>query len=172
MVKHHKNWSHIKFLWTFLNLPYLFLALQLLAYTFTLIVVQFIKNCNRIMNFWVFILAKLTSFYLTFFLWKKLQNRKNCVLTKNTFCSIFPVLINLQKCTIPHFKGNFIIKDLFLYHGWAVVVSGAARDENVSLLTFGTPSRYMFSGTWQLCTIFHRQRVHLCGIRKYVDESN
>ena len=102
--------------------------------------VQFIKNCNRIMNFWVFILAKLTSFDLTIFLWKKLQNRKNCVLTKNTFCSIFPVLINLQKCTIPHFKGNFIIKDLFLYHGWVLVVSGAARDENVSLLTFGTPS--------------------------------
>ena len=68
------------------------------------------------------------------FLWKKLQNRKNCDLTKNTFCSIFPVLINLQTCTIPYFKGNFKITNLFLYHGWTTVASGAARDENVSLL--------------------------------------
>ena len=50
------------------------------------------------------------------------------------------MLINLQTCTIPHFKGNFIITDLFLYHGWATVASGAARDENVSLLFFVTPS--------------------------------
>ena len=49
------------------------------------------------------------------FLWKKekLQNRKNCILTKNTFYPISPVLINLQTCTIPHFKGNFIINDSF-----------------------------------------------------------
>ena len=85
-------------------------------------------------------MAKLTIFELMIFLWKKLQNRKNCVLTKNTFCSIFPVLINLQTCTIPYFKENFIITDLFLYLGWTTVTSGAARDENVSLLTFGTPS--------------------------------
>ena len=49
------------------------------------------------------------------FLWKKekLQNRKNCILTKNTFYPISPVLINLQTCTIPNFKGNFIINDSF-----------------------------------------------------------
>ena len=50
------------------------------------------------------------------------------------------MLINLQTCTIPYFKGNFIITDLFLYHGWTTVASGAARDENVSLLFFVTPS--------------------------------
>ena len=51
------------------------------------------------------------------------------------------MLINLQTCTIPYFKGNFIITDLFLYHGWTTVASAAARDENVSLLFFVTPSR-------------------------------
>ena len=61
-------------------------------------------------------------------------------MTKNTFCYSFTVLVNLHTCTIPHFKGNFIINDLFLYHGWAPVASGAARDENVSLLFFVTPS--------------------------------
>ena len=50
------------------------------------------------------------------------------------------MLINLQTCTIPYFKGNFIITDLFLYHGWTTVASGAARDENASLLFFVTPS--------------------------------
>ena len=50
------------------------------------------------------------------------------------------MLINLQTCTIPYFKGNFIITDLFLYHGWTTVASAAARDENVSLLFFVTPS--------------------------------
>ena len=55
------------------------------------------------------------------------------------------MLINLQTCTIPYFKGNFIITDLFLYHGWTTVASGAARDENASLLFFVTPSiKYRF----------------------------
>ena len=63
---------------------------------------------------YVTILAKLTSSDLMNFLWKKkLQNRKNCILTKNTFYPISPVLINLQTCTIPNFKGNFIINDSF-----------------------------------------------------------
>ena len=80
------------------------------------------------------ILAKLISFDLTNLLWKKLQNRKNQVLTKSTFYSIPPVVINLQTWTISHFKGHFIINDSFVYHGWVPVASGA-----VSLLTFETP---------------------------------
>ena len=99
------------------------------------------------------ILAKLITFDLTNLLWKKLQNRKNQVLTKSTFCFISPVLINLQTWTISHFKGHFIINDSFLYHGWVSVASGAARDKNVSLLTFETPS------------IFHKTEIQTIILR-------
>ena len=84
--------------------------------------------------------AKLTSFDLMIFFVKKVTKLQKLCFDKNTFCSIFPVLIDLQTCTIPHFKGNFILNDLSFHHGWATVASGTARDENVSLLTFGTPS--------------------------------
>ena len=79
----HINWS-------------LFLALQLLAFSYTLFLVQFIRNCNRITNFWVRHFGKIDQFWFDDFFVKKATKSKNCVLTKKTFCSIFPVLINLD----------------------------------------------------------------------------
>ena len=46
------------------------------------------------------------------FLQKKLQFRENSDLTENAFWSISQELEDLQKPTICHFKGNFIITNL------------------------------------------------------------
>ena len=40
-----------------------------------------------------------------------LQNPVNCIFMENTFWSISLVLLDLQTCTVPHFKGNFILKN-------------------------------------------------------------
>ena len=42
-----------------------------------------------------------------------LQKRKNWDLTENTFWSITLVLHKVQKQTVPHFKDNFLINDLY-----------------------------------------------------------
>ena len=45
---------------------------------------------------------------------KKLQIRENCDLTGNTFLLIYQELEDLQISTIPRFKGNFILDNLFV----------------------------------------------------------
>jgi len=47
---------------------------------------------------------------------KKSQFRENSDLTENAFLSISRELEELQKPTICHFKGNFIITNLFACH--------------------------------------------------------
>ena len=44
-----------------------------------------------------------------------LQKRENGDLTENAFLSVSRVLFELQRPTIPHFKGNLIIKNSFAY---------------------------------------------------------
>ena len=144
MVKHLKNWSHIKFLWTFSNFPHQLIPILgtpvISIYFYPLYGSIYKKNCNRTSIFWVRHFGKINQFWFDDFLVKKVTKSQKLCFDKNTFCSVFPVLIDLQTCTLPHFKENFIRNDLSLYHGWATVASGATRDENVSLLTFGTPS--------------------------------
>ena len=58
------------------------------------------------------------------------------------------VLVNLQTCTIPHFKGNFLKINLSLYHEPLQWLQGPTTDENTSLLFFVTPSISCLLNEW------------------------
>ena len=86
---------------------------MIIGILFSFIVVQFIKNCNRITCFFSCHGWKMTGHHLTNFFTKKLQICENHDLTENTFWPISLVIKDLQKRTITHFKGDFLINNFF-----------------------------------------------------------